>query len=134
MTSMKIFRFSRPPTPLLIYLQNLFTPLTLDVQFQMIPPLQIIINQLKENIIQGWLLYVIRSFLQLAFVSSINSLILSGFLLTSFHLAEASRSPFSWLYGLVSANVQKYHEMNTYLYVYTFLVLILQSTCFTYTT
>ena len=118
MTFMKIFQFSRHPTSLSIYLQNFFTPLPLDVQLQMIPPLQMIINQLKENIIQGWLLYVIRSFLQLAFVSSINSLILSGFLLTSFHLAEPSLSPFSWLYGLVSANVQKYHEMNTHLYMY----------------
>ena len=38
-----------------------------------------------------------------ALVFSINSLILSGFPLTSFHLAEASLPAFSWLY--------KYHEM-----------------------
>ena len=47
-----------------------------------------------------------------AFAFSINSLILSVFLLTSFHLAEASLSPFSWLYTLVCAVVQKYHEMS----------------------
>ena len=65
------------------------------------------------------------------FVFSINSLILSGFPLTSFHLAEASLSAFSWLYTLVSSIVQKYHEM---LQLFTFLVLILQSTCFICTT
>ena len=50
-----------------------------------------------------------------AFVFSINSLILSGFPLTSFHLAEASLSAFSWLYTFVRAVVQKYHEMSFYL-------------------
>ena len=34
MTSMKIVQFSRPPTPLSIYVQTYFIPLTLDVQFQ----------------------------------------------------------------------------------------------------
>ena len=42
-----------------------------------------------------------------AFVFSINSLILSGFPLISFHLAEASLSAFSWFYTLVCAVVQK---------------------------
>ena len=41
------------------------------------------------------------------FVFSFNSLILSGFPLTSFHLAEASLSAFSWLYTLVCANLTK---------------------------
>ena len=46
-----------------------------------------------------------RSF-RSAFVFSINSLILSGYLLTSFHLAEALLSAFSWLvYNLVLAAV-----------------------------
>ena len=61
-----------------------------------------------------------------AFVFIINSLILSGFPLTSFHLAEASLSAFSWLYILVSAAVHKYYEMS---FIYN-LLLILQSTCF----
>ena len=34
MTSMKIVPFSRPPPPLSSYVQNSFTPLTLDAQFQ----------------------------------------------------------------------------------------------------
>ena len=47
-----------------------------------------------------------------AFVFSVNSLILSAFPLTSFHLAEASLSSFSWLYTLARAVVQKYHEIS----------------------
>ena len=52
------------------------------------------------------------------FVFSINSLVLSCFPLTSFHLAEASLSAFSWLYILVCAAVQKYHEMS-FIYNYS---------------
>ena len=40
------------------------------------------------------------------FIFSINSLILFGFPLTFFNLAEASLSAFSWLYTLVCALVQ----------------------------
>ena len=91
MTSMKIVQFSRPSTLLSIYVQNYSTPLTLDVQFQTPPlPLQMITNQLKENIIQGWLLYMLSGpFFMSAFIYSISSLILSDFSLTSFHLVEA---------------------------------------------
>ena len=60
--------FQDPPPPLSIYVQNSSTTLTWDIQFQMNPsPLQMITNQLKENIIQGWLLYVTRSLLQVGF-------------------------------------------------------------------
>ena len=51
---------------------------------------------------------------RLAFVFSINSLILSGFPLTS----EPSLSAFSWLYTLVCAFVQIYHEMS-FIYNYS---------------
>ena len=47
-----------------------------------------------------------------AFVFNINSLILSGFPLTYFHLAEAGLCTFSWLYALACVVVQKYHEMS----------------------
>ena len=47
---------------------------------------------------------------------SINSLILPGFPLTSFHLAEASLSAFSWLSTLVC--VKKYHKMS-FIYNYS---------------
>ena len=46
-----------------------------------------------------------------ALVFSINSLTMSGFSFTSFHLDEASLPVFLWLYTLVGAVVQKHHEM-----------------------
>ena len=75
--------------------------------FKWTTPLQIITSQLKENKVQGWLLYVIRSFLQVGFRFQYKFIILSGFPLTSFHLSEASLFPFSWLYALVCAVIQK---------------------------
>ena len=49
------------------------------------------------------------------FIFSINSLILSGFLLTSFHLAEASLFAILWLYTLV-------YPVVNYVQLFTFLV------------
>ena len=72
----------------------------------------------KKNINQGILLFVMRSFLKVGLPFSINSLILSGFPLIYFHLAEASLSTFSWLYTLVWVVVQKYHKMY-FLYIYS---------------
>ena len=62
------------------------------------------------------------------FFFSINSLILSGFPLTSFHLPEASLSVF---YTRVCAVVQRHHEIS-FIYKYSHLKykLILLSTCF----
>ena len=70
----KLSNFQDPPSPWSIYVQNSSTSMTLEV-FQKtsfkratLPPLlQLITNQLKENIIQGWLLYVMRSFFQEGF-------------------------------------------------------------------
>ena len=62
--SLNIVQFQTPPFS--IYIQNSSIPLTLDAQFQMNPPLQMITNQLQDNIIKGWL-YVIRSFFQVNF-------------------------------------------------------------------
>ena len=53
------------------------------------------------------------------FVFSINSLIFSGFSLTSFHLAEASLSAFSWLYTLRCAVVRKSHGVS-FIYNYSY--------------
>ena len=61
--------------------------------------------------ISGKIYYISAPSFSSAFVFSINSLILPRFLLTSFHLAEASLSAFSWLYTLVCAVAQKYYEM-----------------------
>ena len=110
MTSMEIIQFSRPPTPLFIYVQKSSNPLTLDVQFQTKSPSpngnQSI--QIKHKTRMALICYQV---LPSAFVFSINSLILSSFHLTFLHLAEASLSAFSWLYTLVCEVVQKYHEM-----------------------
>ena len=121
MTSMKIAQFSGRSTtfahlrPTFFHLFDLGPPVSNEL------PLQMINNQLKENIIQRWILYVIRSYLQVGlFFFSINSLILSGFPLTSFHLTEALLSAFSWPYTLVVAAVQKYREM-TFVYNYSHL-------------
>ena len=53
-----------------------------------------------------------------AFVFSINSLILSSFPLTYFHLAEAPLSAFSWLYTFVCTVAQTYQEMS-FIYNYS---------------
>ena len=53
-----------------------------------------------------------------AFVFSINSLISSGFPLTSFHLAETFLTAFSWLYTLVCAVVHKILR-NVFIYNYS---------------
>ena len=64
MTSMKIVQFSRSPTPFVHLRPKFFHSLDLGCPISRNPPLQMIINQLKENTIQVWLLYVIRSFLR----------------------------------------------------------------------
>ena len=88
---MKIIKFQDPLTPLSIYVQNHLTPLTLEVyQTNCLPPLSPIDNQsVKSND------YYMLSGLSFrsAFVFSINPLILAGFPLTSFHLAEDSFVP-----------------------------------------
>ena len=64
----KLSNFQDPPPPLSSYVQSSSTPLILDVQFETNPPPSQNDNQSikrKGNIILGWLLYVIRSFLQI---------------------------------------------------------------------
>ena len=107
-TPMKIAQFSRPSSPLVQLRPKFFHALELDVQFQTPPspptpplpppplsPHPHSPNDIKGNIILGWLLNVIRSFLQadFRFQFSTNSLILSGFLFTSCHLTEANLFP-----------------------------------------
>ena len=70
---MKIGQFSRPPHPSCPATSKILPPPWLwTSHFKRNPlplPLQIMTNQLKENIIQGWLLHDIRSFLQVGFCS-----------------------------------------------------------------
>ena len=62
MTSMKIVQFSRPTTPCPSKSEILppSWPWTSNFERTPPPPLQMITNQLKENMIQGWILYVIN--------------------------------------------------------------------------
>ena len=110
MTSMEIIQFSRPPTPLFIYVQKSSNLLILDVQFQTKPPSpngnQSI--QIKHNPRMTLICYYV---LASAFIFSINSLISSTFHLICLHLVEASLSAFSGLHTLVCKVAQKYHEM-----------------------
>ena len=111
MTSMRIFQFSRPPPPLSIYVQNSSSPFTLDVQFQ--TPHPSYDNQLiKRKHNPRMIIMLSGPSFGSALVFSINSLILFGFPLTSFHFAEGSLFAFSWLNTLVCAVVQKYHEIS----------------------
>ena len=111
----KLLNFQDAPTPSSIYVQTLFTLLTLDVQFQTNPSSPNDNQSIKRkhnpriNIICYQVLPSGRLSFS-AFVFSINSVILSGFPLTSFHLVEASLSAYSWLYTLCVV-VRKYHKM-----------------------
>ena len=64
----KFSQFSRPPKPL-VHLSPPSWPWTSNFKRTLPPPpLQMKTNRLKENILQqGWLLHVIRSFLQIDF-------------------------------------------------------------------
>ena len=96
MTGVKLFNFYNHLSRLSIYVQNSSTPLTLDVQFQtnQNPPSPFPSpndNQpIKRKHNPRMTIICLRSFLQVAFVFSFNSFILSGFPLPFFHLAETS--------------------------------------------
>ena len=61
--------------------------------FKRTSPLHLKTNQLKENLIQRWLFYLIRSLLQVGFRFPTNSLILCDFPVISFHLTEDNLDP-----------------------------------------
>ena len=82
-----MFSFQDLPPPLSSYVQNSSTSLALDV-----PSLQMRTNQLKENNPRMTIMLSGLSF-RSALVLSVKWLILSGFPLTSFHLAEGNVVP-----------------------------------------
>ena len=116
MTSMKIARFSGPPT-LLVYLHpKVFHPLDLGrpISNELPTPFPNDNQSVKKSIIQGWLLHGIRSFLQVGFrFHHQNSLIFFGFPLTSFHLVEASLSAFK-ICSKINENLLCYHRVHLY--------------------
>ena len=62
------WKFKTPYPPLCPATSKILPPPRPSMSnFKRIPPLKMITNQLKGNIILGWLLYVIRSFLQVGF-------------------------------------------------------------------
>ena len=159
MTSMKIVQISRPPPPMSSYVQNSSTPLTLDVQFQTRPYLQMITNQLKGNMNLRWLLYVIRSFLQIGFrfqYQLINLVWLSFDFFSfrwsqyrpqsSFLKIKTLFSPFSYIEKMRWSQVWAEASLSAFWWLYIFvcavkisrnvfsekffLMLILQSACF----
>ena len=99
--SCPIFKTSHSPRPSTSNILLHTWPWTSNFKWTSPPSLQMITNQLKENIIQGWLFILSFPFFRSAFFFSINSLILSGFPLTFSHLAEASLSAFSCLGGRI---------------------------------
>ena len=97
MTSMKTVEFSRPPT-LIVHLRPKFfhsLDLGCPVSNEPSPPLthlQMITNQLKKKH-NPRMTVICYQVIPSAFVFSMNSLILPGFPLTSFNLAEANLVP-----------------------------------------
>ena len=100
--SMKIFKFSRHPTLLSIYVLNSSTPWPWTSNLKLTTPPSPNNNQSikrKHNPRMTIICYQV------------------GFPLTSFHLAKAS-SAFLWLYALVCAVVKKYYEIS-FIYNYS---------------
>ena len=103
MTSMKTVKFLRPLTPLVHPRPKFFPPFDLWRSISKKPPRQMITNQEKENIIQGWLLFVLRSFFLAVFCFQYQ-------LINFDWLYFDSISDFWWLYTLLCIVAQKYHK------------------------
>ena len=105
-----IFETPRPPIPLVhlcpTFSHSLKLWRSVSNNQTTLPLLQMITRQLKESIIQGWLLYVIRSFLQVGFPFQYQLINLVWLSFGFFHLADASLPAFSWLHTL-SKNITK---------------------------
>ena len=150
-------------TSMSIYVQNSSTPLTLDVEFQTNPftalPFKMIANQLKENIIHGWLLSVTRSILKTGFCFQYQliNLVWLSFDFFSFRWSQYRPqssflkiktlfSPFSYIEKMRWSQVWAEASLSAFWWLYIFvcavkisrnvfsekifLMLILQSACF----
>ena len=120
MTPMKIVQFSRAPPPLSIYVQNSSIPLTLDVQFQINPHPSPNDNQSIKRTHNPRMTIICYQVL----VSLFYFFSFSWSLTIYFFVA---------LYSCV-CSCPKISQNVFYLQLFTFLVLILQSTCFTRST
>ena len=125
-----VLEFSRPPTPLPIYLQNSSTSLNLNLQFQTTPlqppaSLQMITNQRKYNPSMTTASYQVLLSGRLLFSANLINLVWLSFdfFLFSWSLTFCFVVP---LYSLVCAVVQKYHEIQ--IFSTPFAISLLQST------
>ena len=108
MTSMKIVQFSTLPNPHVHQRPKFFHPLDLGRPISNEPPSSSNDNQsIKRKHNPKMTIMLPGPSFRSTFVFSINSLMLPGFPLASFHLAEALLSAFLWLYTLVCAVAQK---------------------------
>ena len=131
--------FQDPPPPCLST-SKILPPLDLGRPISKeTTPLQMITKQLKENIIQEWLLYVSRSFLQVGFRLQYQ-LINLAWLFFEFFSFSGSLTFCRFILLCVQLPKQCYEIAQTmlrnvfYLWLFIFLVLILQSACFICTT
>ena len=126
----KLSSFQNPPPPCPCTSKIFPPPWPSTSNSKPTPSLQMITSQLKENIFQGWLLYVIKSVLQVGFrfqYQLINLVWLSfDFFSFSWSLTICF---FVALYSCV-CSCPKISRNVFYLWLSTFLVLILQSICF----
>ena len=125
MMSTKILQFSRPPTPLPIYVQNSSTLWPWTSNFKRNPPLN---QSMKRKHNPRMNIYVIRSFLQVGFRFQYQ---LINLVWLSFDFFSFSWSLtiyfFVALYSCVCSCPRVPNVF--YLKLFTFLVLLLQSTC-----
>ena len=134
----QLSNFQDPPPPLTICIQNSSNPLTLDVRFQTkqppppppLAPFQNDNQSLKKSIIQGWLSFVITSFFQVGFrfQYQLINLVWLPFDFFSFNWGLTICffvTLYSWVCSWPKISRNVFH-----LELLTFLVLILQSTCF----
>ena len=108
----KLSSFQDPHS--LVHLRQKISPPPWSSFKQTLPAFSII-NQLKENIIQGWLLYVIRSFLYVSFRFQYQ---LINLIWIFFYFFSSSWSLIMWLYTLKCAVVQKNHGFYLYNYLH----------------
>ena len=129
----KLSNFQDPSLPLVHLRLIFFHPLDFGRPISNEPSsssLQMITNQLKENIIQGWLSYVVRPFLEVGFgfQYQLINLVWLSFEFFSFSWSLTIYS-FLAFYSCV-CSCPKISRNIFYLWLFTFLLLILQSDLF----
>ena len=129
---MSNFQDSHPPYPSTSKILSFPWPWTSNLK--RIPSFPNNNQSVKKSIIQRWLLYVIRSFLQVGFRFQHQ---LINLVWLSFDFFSFSWSLAIWFCVALYSWVWSYSKILRnffYLYLFAFLVLILQSTCFICTT